>query len=49
MQSWVSLTATASGQLKWTYDDDTTWGLMYNLLADKLLQLNIVPASVRAS
>ncbi|KAJ7915217.1 hypothetical protein B0H13DRAFT_2658900 [Mycena leptocephala] len=46
MQSWVSLTATASGQLKWTYDDDTTWGLMYNLLADKLLQLNIVPASI---
>ncbi|KAJ7927321.1 hypothetical protein B0H13DRAFT_2556868 [Mycena leptocephala] len=43
VQSWVDLTS-ASGQLKWTYDDES-FGLMYNLLADKLLKLNIVPAS----
>ncbi|KAJ7875615.1 hypothetical protein B0H13DRAFT_1632648 [Mycena leptocephala] len=44
VQSWVDLTS-ASGQLQWTYDDDS-FGLMYNLLADKLLKLNVVPASV---
>ncbi|KAF7378320.1 hypothetical protein MSAN_00257800 [Mycena sanguinolenta] len=44
MQSWVNLTS-VSGHLRWTYDE-TTFGLMYNLLADKLLQLNLVPASV---
>ncbi|KAJ7924038.1 DUF1793-domain-containing protein [Mycena leptocephala] len=41
VQSWVDLTA--SGQLQWTYGDDS-FGLMYNLLADKLLKLNVVPA-----
>ncbi|KAJ7884201.1 DUF1793-domain-containing protein [Mycena olivaceomarginata] len=46
MQSWVNLTATGSGQLVWTYGD-STFGLMYNLLADRLLQLNVVPESVR--
>ncbi|KAF7368334.1 hypothetical protein MVEN_00154800 [Mycena venus] len=45
MQSWVGLTTLPSGQLRWTYGD-TTYGLMYNLLADKLLQLNLVPSSV---
>ncbi|KAF7378318.1 hypothetical protein MSAN_00257500 [Mycena sanguinolenta] len=44
MQSWVNL-ASISGHLRWTYDESTS-GLMYNLLADKLLQLNLVPASV---
>ncbi|KAJ7333362.1 hypothetical protein DFH08DRAFT_1083785 [Mycena albidolilacea] len=44
MQTWVNLTAT-SGQLRWTYGD-STFGLMYNLLADKLLKLNVVPTSI---
>ncbi|KAF7326594.1 hypothetical protein MSAN_02502900 [Mycena sanguinolenta] len=44
MQSWVGL-ASQSGRLRWTYDE-STFGLMYNLLADKLLQLNLVPASI---
>ncbi|KAF8180551.1 hypothetical protein K438DRAFT_1938236 [Mycena galopus ATCC 62051] len=44
MQSWVSLTSD-NGQLRWTYDE-TTFGLMYNLLADKLLKLNLVPSSI---
>ncbi|KAJ6534104.1 hypothetical protein B0H19DRAFT_1185261 [Mycena capillaripes] len=46
MQSWISLTE-ASGQLRWTYGD-STFGLMYNLLADKLLKTGIVPASIYA-
>ncbi|KAJ7662655.1 hypothetical protein DFH06DRAFT_1396782 [Mycena polygramma] len=44
MQSWVDLTS-VSGRLRWTYGE-SSFGLMYNLLADKLLQLNIVPASI---
>ncbi|KAJ7347212.1 hypothetical protein DFH08DRAFT_1001911 [Mycena albidolilacea] len=44
MESWVHLTS-ASGQLHWTYGD-STFGLMYNFLADKLLKLNVVPASI---
>ncbi|KAF7378283.1 hypothetical protein MSAN_00253700 [Mycena sanguinolenta] len=44
IQSWVNLTS-MSGQLRWTYDE-TTFGLMYNLLADKLLGLDLVPASI---
>ncbi|KAF7378302.1 hypothetical protein MSAN_00255600 [Mycena sanguinolenta] len=44
MQSWVGL-ASQSGRLRWMYDE-STFGLMYNLLADKLLQLNLVPASI---
>ncbi|KAJ7254983.1 hypothetical protein B0H12DRAFT_545654 [Mycena haematopus] len=44
IQSWTNLTSVA-GQLRWTYDE-ATFGLMYNLLADKLLQLNLVPASI---
>ncbi|KAJ7695284.1 DUF1793-domain-containing protein [Mycena olivaceomarginata] len=44
MQSWINLTS-VSGQLRWTYGA-STFGLMYNLLADKLLKLNVVPASI---
>ncbi|KAJ7831647.1 hypothetical protein B0H13DRAFT_1734851 [Mycena leptocephala] len=44
MESWVNLTST-SGQLRWTYGN-SSFGLMYNLLADKLLQLNLVPVSI---
>ncbi|KAJ7779914.1 hypothetical protein B0H16DRAFT_1359620 [Mycena metata] len=44
-QSWMSMTM-ASSQLLWTYDESGSYGLMYNLLADKLLQLNLFPAAV---
>ncbi|KAJ7662636.1 hypothetical protein DFH06DRAFT_1042656 [Mycena polygramma] len=44
IQSWADLTS-VSGQLRWTYGE-SSFGLMYNLLADKLLQLNFVPASI---
>ncbi|KAJ7088044.1 hypothetical protein B0H15DRAFT_295949 [Mycena belliarum] len=44
-QSWINLTS-ASGSLRWTYGDDSSFGLMYNLFADRLLKLNVVPASI---
>ncbi|KAJ6467832.1 DUF1793-domain-containing protein [Mycena sanguinolenta] len=44
MQSWVGL-ASSSGQLRWAYGE-STYGLMYNLFADKLLHLNLVPTSI---
>ncbi|KAJ7911892.1 hypothetical protein B0H13DRAFT_1614136 [Mycena leptocephala] len=47
IQSWTNMTS-VSGRLRWTYGG-TTSGLMYNLLADKLLQLNFVPSSVRVN
>ncbi|KAJ7127443.1 hypothetical protein C8R43DRAFT_831349, partial [Mycena crocata] len=47
-QSWVGL-ATSSTGLRWTYGDDSSFGLVYNLFADKLLQLNVMPASVYTS
>ncbi|KAJ7171489.1 hypothetical protein C8R46DRAFT_1263038 [Mycena filopes] len=47
-KSWVDLT-TASGQLLWTYGEPGSYGLMYNLLADKLLQLNLIPSAVYAA
>ncbi|KAF8169483.1 hypothetical protein K438DRAFT_1983308 [Mycena galopus ATCC 62051] len=46
IQSWVNLTS-SSGLLSWAYGS-TTFGLMYNLLADKLLQLGLVPESIYA-
>ncbi|KAJ7171478.1 hypothetical protein C8R46DRAFT_1263004 [Mycena filopes] len=44
-KSWVDMT-TASGQMLWTYGEPGSYGLMYNLLADKLLQLNLIPSTV---
>ncbi|KAJ7142232.1 hypothetical protein C8R44DRAFT_974081 [Mycena epipterygia] len=44
-QSWVTLTS-FSGSPLWTYGDDASFGLMYNLLADRLLQLNVLPSSI---
>ncbi|KAF8194036.1 hypothetical protein K438DRAFT_1969332 [Mycena galopus ATCC 62051] len=46
IRSWVKLKS-ASGLLGWTYGY-TTFGLMYNLLADKLFQLDLVPESIFA-
>ncbi|KAJ6528989.1 hypothetical protein B0H19DRAFT_1333719, partial [Mycena capillaripes] len=44
VQSWTNLTSSPSG-LRWTYGDPSSFGLMYNLFADKMLQLNVIPAS----
>ncbi|KAJ7091741.1 hypothetical protein C8R44DRAFT_719651 [Mycena epipterygia] len=48
VQLWVNLTSSSSG-LRWTYGDPSSFGLMYNLFADKMLQLNVIPASVYAA
>ncbi|KAJ6606126.1 hypothetical protein DFH09DRAFT_1017068 [Mycena vulgaris] len=48
LQSWVNLTSSPSG-LRWTYGDPSSFGLMYNLFANKMLQLNVIPASVYAA
>ncbi|KAK7052731.1 hypothetical protein R3P38DRAFT_2763069 [Favolaschia claudopus] len=45
IQSWDDLSSVSPSQLRWTYGA-STWGLMYNLLADKLLKLNFVPSSI---
>ncbi|KAJ6567991.1 hypothetical protein DFH09DRAFT_1155589 [Mycena vulgaris] len=47
VQSWVNLTSTG-GSLRWTYGADSSFGLMYNLLFDKLLKLNLVPPAIYA-
>ncbi|KAJ7032158.1 hypothetical protein C8F04DRAFT_664746 [Mycena alexandri] len=44
-QSWMNLTLSA-GQLHWTYDESASYGLMYNLFPDKLLQLDLFPSTV---
>ncbi|KAJ7917724.1 hypothetical protein B0H13DRAFT_2322076 [Mycena leptocephala] len=46
MQSWANLTSSPSG-LRWTYGDPSSFGLMYNLFADKLLHLNVYDAESR--
>ncbi|KAJ6461896.1 hypothetical protein C8R47DRAFT_1240487 [Mycena vitilis] len=46
IESWGNLTS-VSGQLRWTYGESSS-GLMYNLLADKLLQLDLVLPSIYA-
>jgi len=44
---WVSLSQDPSGQhLKLAYDQPGTWSLKYNAFPDKLLGLNLIPASV---
>ncbi|KAK6987445.1 hypothetical protein R3P38DRAFT_2574899 [Favolaschia claudopus] len=45
IQSWHNLSFVSPSQLRWTYNN-STWGLMYNLLADKLLKLDFVPTSI---
>ncbi|KAI0744978.1 DUF1793-domain-containing protein [Earliella scabrosa] len=47
LEQWQTLaTARDGSHLKLTYGDDSSWGLMYNLYADKLLGLNFIPDSV---
>ncbi|ESK94383.1 glutaminase, partial [Moniliophthora roreri MCA 2997] len=44
---WQGLATSSSGNhLTLSYGDNNSWGLSYNLLADKLLKLNLFPASV---
>ncbi|KAJ7775994.1 hypothetical protein DFH07DRAFT_951896 [Mycena maculata] len=47
-QSWLEL-ASSSGHVVWTYGNASSYGLMYNLLADRLLHLNVVPSSLYAA
>ncbi|KAJ6479162.1 hypothetical protein DFH09DRAFT_1215072, partial [Mycena vulgaris] len=44
-QSWVNLASTGSS-LRWTYGADSSFGLMYNLLFDKLLKLDVLPPAI---
>ncbi|KAM5540217.1 hypothetical protein V8D89_006036 [Ganoderma adspersum] len=45
--SWLSLTTSSSGlRLLGGYGNETSWSLMYNLFADKMLGLDFVPQSV---
>lgn len=45
--SWLSLATSSSGsRLLGGYGNETSWSLMYNLFADKMLGLNLVPQSV---
>lgn len=47
MQQWVQLATAADGShILMTYGQQPTGGLIYNLYADKLLQLDLVPQSV---
>ncbi|KAF8974432.1 DUF1793-domain-containing protein [Flammula alnicola] len=47
VSQWQTLSASSSGQhLTLSYGDSASWGLSYNLFADKLLKLNLFPASV---
>ncbi|PPR07202.1 hypothetical protein CVT26_012635 [Gymnopilus dilepis] len=47
VKQWQTLAASSSGKhLTLSYGDSSSWGLSYNLLADKLLKLNLFPSSV---
>ncbi|PPQ83295.1 hypothetical protein CVT25_004034 [Psilocybe cyanescens] len=47
VSQWQTLAASTSGQhLTLSYGDSASWGLSYNMYADKLLKLNLFPASV---
>ncbi|KAF5323146.1 hypothetical protein D9758_017812 [Tetrapyrgos nigripes] len=43
IQQWVSLGTSGAGHLTSTYGDASSWGLMYNLYADKLMGTRLVP------
>ncbi|KAJ3515450.1 hypothetical protein NLJ89_g1756 [Agrocybe chaxingu] len=44
---WQTLSASSSGQhLTLSYGNSSSWGLSYNLFADKMLKLNLFPESV---
>ncbi|KAK2466302.1 hypothetical protein APHAL10511_001944 [Amanita phalloides] len=47
VNQWQSLaTSSTGGHLTLSYGDSSSWGLSYNLYADKLLNLNLFPPSV---
>ncbi|KAI1794379.1 DUF1793-domain-containing protein [Ganoderma leucocontextum] len=47
VQQWQKLAASADGShLTLSYGDSNSWGLAYNLYADKLLGTNLFPSSV---
>ncbi|KAF8914019.1 DUF1793-domain-containing protein [Gymnopilus junonius] len=47
VSEWQTLSASSSGKhLTLAYGNSSSWGLSYNLLADKLLKLNLFPTSV---
>ncbi|KAJ7195683.1 hypothetical protein GGX14DRAFT_674779 [Mycena pura] len=48
MQSWTNL-ASSSGEVLWNYGDTSSSGLMYNFMADKLLQLKLLPFTTESS
>lgn len=44
---WQTLATAADDlHLTYTYGNSSSWGLLYNLYADKLLQTNIIPGSI---
>ena len=47
MSQWVALAKASKGtHLLSSYNNENSSGIMYNLYADKLLQLNLVPRTV---
>ncbi|EJF56480.1 hypothetical protein DICSQDRAFT_93645 [Dichomitus squalens LYAD-421 SS1] len=47
VQQWQNYAISSSGShLTLSYGDDASWGLTYNLYADKLLATNVFPSSV---
>ncbi|KAJ7195913.1 hypothetical protein GGX14DRAFT_674126 [Mycena pura] len=48
MQSWTNL-ASSSGEVIWSYGNTSSSGLMYNFMADKLLQLKLLPFTTESS
>ena len=48
MNTWKSLALSSNQQnILFAYDNTGSWGLIYNLYADKLLNLNLVPSEVK--
>ncbi|KAJ3498050.1 hypothetical protein NLJ89_g10269 [Agrocybe chaxingu] len=47
VRQWQTLSSSSSGQhLTLSYGNSSSWGLSYNLFADKMLKLNLFPESV---
>ncbi|KAL4241900.1 Glutaminase GtaA [Abortiporus biennis] len=47
VQQWETLATSSGGEhLTLSYGNDTSWGLSYNLLGDKLLGTNLFPSSI---
>ena len=44
---WAKFATVTNGQhLNLQYNNDASWGLTYNLVADKLVKTNVFPASI---